>query len=99
MADPKLMSPLGVEILGKLSSLIFDLVADSDLSSLYPNLKIAWNIYITTLIGKIYPKSDVGDVNFSAELADFVVSRDNFAIGSKYLGLPDQEELLKLFDK
>jgi len=97
VADPKLMSPLGVEILGKLSSLIFDLVADSDLSSLYPNLKIAWNIYITTLIGKIYPKADVGDVNFSAELADFVVSRDNFAIGSKYLGLPDQEELLSIF--
>ena len=97
VADPKLMSPIGVEILGKASSLIFDLVADSDLSSLYPNLKIAWNIYITTLIGKIYPKADVSDINFSAELADYIVSRDNFAIGSKYLGLPDQEELLKIF--
>lgn len=99
VADPNYMSPMGVEILGKLSSLIFDMVADSDLSSLYPNLKIAWNIYVETMIGKIYPKYNVKDINFSSELADYIVSRDNIAIGKKYFGFPDQEELLAFFDE
>ena len=98
VADPKLMSPYGVDILGSPSSLIFDLVADSDLSSLYPNLKIAWNIYLDTMIGKIYPRSNVKDINFSAELYDYIISRDHIAIGNKYLGLPNQTELLALFE-
>jgi hypothetical protein len=50
------------------------------------------------MIGKIYPRSNVKDINFSAELYDYIISRDHIAIGNKYLGLPNQTELLALFE-
>ena len=97
VASPLLMENVGVNILGRASSLIFDMVADEDLSSLYPNLKIAWNIYVDTMVGKIYRKSNVLDINFSAELADYVVSRDSVMLGKRYFGLPDYKELAEMF--
>jgi hypothetical protein len=99
VASPLLMDNVGKEIMGKLSSLIFEMVCDSDLSSLYPNIKKAWNIFVGTLVGKIYPKSNVLDINFSAEMADYLVSRNDMAIGKKYFDLPDQTELMKFFEE
>ena len=75
------------------------MVIDSDLSSLYPSIKMAWSIFVGTLFGKIYPKSNVLDENFSAKLADAIVSRDHLMIGKQYFDLPDAEELVEFFKK
>ena len=97
VSDPNLMQNVGLKILDKFSKFVFDYVIDSDLSSLYPNLKKSWNMFVTTLRGKIYLASNVNDINFSAKLADYVVSRNDIEIGKEYFGLPGHEEFIKLF--
>lgn len=96
-SDPNLLCDIGKMIMGVRSHLIFDYNIDSDLSSLYPNLKIAWNLFVTTLVGKIYPKSNVLDINYSANLADYIMSRNDIEIGHKYFNLPSHEEFIELF--
>lgn len=97
VSDPNLMQNVGLKILDKFSKFVFDYVIDSDLSSLYPNLKKSWNMFVTTLRGKIYLASNVNDINFSARLADYIVSRNDIEIGREYFGLPSHEEFLKIF--
>ena len=92
VADPKLLIARGVDILGKASNLIFDYVCDSDLSSLYPSIKIAWNLFITTMRGKLLPKSNLNDIEYSATLANHIMTRNDIQIGKKYFGLPSQTE-------
>jgi hypothetical protein len=91
------MQNVGLKILNKFSRFVFDFVIDSDLSSLYPNLKKSWNMFVTTLRGKIYLASNVNDINFSARLADYIVSRNDIEIGREYFGLPSHEEFIGLF--
>jgi len=97
VSDPNLMQNVGLKILDKFSKFVFDYVIDSDLSSLYPNLKKSWNMFVTTLRGKIYLASNVSDINFSAKLADYIVSRNDIEIGKEYFGLPSHEDFIKLF--
>ena len=95
VADPNLMGKVGIDVLDRASNLLFEMVSDSDLASLYPNLKIVWNIFITTLLGKLYHKKNVLDLDYSAKLVDVLISNDPLVIGNQYLGLPNRDELCK----
>jgi len=96
VADPNLLIANGIEILGESSTLIYDFVCDSDLSSLYPSIKIAWNLFITTMLGKILPKSNTNDIEYSATLANYVMTRNDIKIGEQYFGLPSHTEWTKM---
>lgn len=96
VADPNLLIANGIQILGKASTLIYDFVCDSDLSSLYPSIKIAWNLFITTMLGKILPKSNTNDIEYSATLANYIMTRNDIKIGEQYFGLPSHTEWTKL---
>ena len=96
VADPNLLIANGIQILGKASTLIYDFVCDSDLSSLYPSIKIAWNLFITTMLGKILPKNNTNDIEYSATLANFIMTRNDIKIGEQYFGLPSHTEWTKM---
>jgi hypothetical protein len=96
VADPNLLIANGIQILGKASTLIYDFVCDSDLSSLYPSIKIAWNLFITTMLGKILPKNNTNDIEYSATLANYIMTRNDIKIGEQYFGLPSHTEWTKM---
>ena len=93
------MGKTGVALFKQLSDRIFELVTDADLEALYPTIKSVINIFQTTLIGKIYKRDNLEDLDYSSKLIDLTVSRNPMAIGSSLLHLPNESELIDILDK
>jgi hypothetical protein len=48
------------------------------------------------MLGKILPKSNTNDIEYSATLANYVMTRNDIKIGEQYFGLPSHTEWTKM---
>lgn len=82
---------------GNLSQFIFKHVTDLDLSSLYPNIQIAFNIAPETFTGALrYTVKDPVTGVVEDKTNDFIDaynSRDAVKFGIEYYGLPNYQEM------
>ena len=62
VGNPELNGPCGALILGHRSKYVFKYVIDMDFSSMYPSIDIAFNIFLNTLIGKLYINEEPEDL-------------------------------------
>ena len=111
MADPNLMSPVGLRINGRRLRNIFKLVFDLDLSSLYPSILLATNIDIETLLFYIeinrpgmteIIKDDnnnehIVPINYAPDFMDAMTSKDWIQFFHVWGNMPDAEEILTKF--
>ena len=85
---------------GNLSQFIFKHVTDLDLSSLYPNIQIAFNIAPETFTGALrYMVKDPVTGVVEDKTNDFIDaynSRDAVKFGIEYYGLPNYQEMEEL---
>jgi hypothetical protein len=95
VSDPNLNLRMGVELNGRRSKFLHENVIDMDLSSLYPSIILAFNVDKSTQIGKILLYNEKGE-DISWEFMDNLVSRDWIGVGSRWMGLPDAHEMIKL---
>lgn len=111
VADPLNNAKVGKMIYGTRSKHIFDFVIDMDYASMYPWIKICFNIERHTLIGKLFvdftPKDyysitrKENDTQYDSG-KDFVegyISGDVISIGNKWFNLPDILKTKSLIDK
>lgn len=98
VGDPNLIDNIGIDMgNGNLSQFIFKHVTDLDLSSLYPNIQIAFNIAPETFTGALrYTVKDPVTGVVEDKTNDFIDaynSRDAVKFGIEYCGLPNYQEM------
>lgn len=112
--DPNLIICNGLALIGnKLSNSLYKYVVDFDFTSLYPTILELFNIYKSTLIGKIYIPGEpnekekfLADADFEdditydrgAKFMEDLETKEPLFIGERHLGLPTIEETLSIFD-
>ena len=101
VGDPNLIDNIGIDMgNGNLSQFIFKHVTDLDLSSLYPNIQIAFNIAPETFTGALrYTVKDPVTGVVEDKTNDFIDaynSRDAVKFGIEYCGLPNYQEMEEL---
>ncbi len=95
VADPKLNTFTGIEIMGVKSKYAFNNVVDMDFSSMYPNIIIPFNNGPHTMIGKVIstftPEDKLGMPKYDAgqDLIDNMIIDNPLNFGTKWLDLPD----------
>lgn len=62
VGNPELNGHTGALILGHRSKYVFKYVIDMDFSSMYPSIDVAFNIFVNTLIGKLYINEEPEDL-------------------------------------
>lgn len=99
VADPKLNTFTGIEIMGVKSKYAFNNVVDMDFSSMYPNIIIPFNNGPHTMIGKVIskfiPEDKLGMPKYDAgqDLIDNMIIDNPLNFGTKWLGLPNGIEI------
>lgn len=107
VGDPILILPVGIPIIGKRKSRsLFYFVIDYDYTSLYPTILKLFNIYKSTLLGKIELSGKPtekearvsGEVGYNrgAKLMEDLETREYSFIGERWFGLPGMEELIDI---
>lgn len=110
VADPRYNDYIGLDLYGKPSNNIFELVIDMDMSSFYPSSIMAMNIDPSCLIFKTIVNSSqfinrkVGyngivelpeDDDISKDVFDNIQTGNVLSIGHKWFNLPSIEDVLK----
>ena len=100
--DPKLNKANGLLIYGKPSKYLYGLVIDFDFSSMYPNSIVAFNIFATTMIGKLIIDTSVlknpYDIDTGKEYVEDLIHGDPSFIGQKWHNLSTYEDLSAKMD-
>ena len=107
VGDPILILPVGIPIIGKRKSKsLFHFVIDYDYTSLYPTILKLFNIYKSTLLGKIILQGNPtekeqrvsGETGYDrgAKLMEDLETREYSFIGERWFGLPGAEELISI---
>ena len=95
--DPMLNMENGIEIFGAISRFLYKFVIDFDFSSMYPNSIVAFNIFATTLIGKLYvlgvELKNPYDKDMGKEYIEDIIAGDMNHIGAKWHNLSPIEKL------
>lgn len=102
--DPMLNMANGIKIYGRPSMFLYGLTIDFDFSSMYPNSIVAFNIFATTMIGKVIIPTGTIENNYDEDLGkeyvEDLIMNDPVFIGHKWHNLSDYETLyLKLTNK
>ncbi|QXN67908.1 hypothetical protein FPHOBKDP_00158 [Listeria phage LPJP1] len=92
VADSSKVHPIGIDIMGKKSNMIFDNVTDIDLTALYPHIIMALNISPESLIGNITFKQ--GNKNITESFIDDYNSNNPLQFCIKYYNLPNIKDAL-----
>ena len=102
--DPMLNRANGLLIYGSPSKFLYGLTIDFDFSSMYPNVIVCFNIFATTMIGKvIIPAGTITnnyDDDLGKEYVDDLIQNDPGFIGHKWHNLSSFDTLyIKLNDR
>jgi hypothetical protein len=101
--DPKLNRANGLSIYGQPSKYLYGLVIDFDFSSMYPNSIVAFNIFATTMIGKLIIDTSVlknsYDIDTGKEYVEDLIQGDASFIGQKWHRLSTYEDLSTKMDE
>lgn len=96
VASPEPIAKIGMRIFEELSKFIFECCTDLDLASLYPSIIRALNISVETCIGKVY--FDYMEYNGEDLVQDYMAN-DVIAFGSKYMNLPNVDDMIEIIDR
>jgi DNA polymerase elongation subunit (family B) len=98
--SPDNFEALGIEVMGRRLSSIFDNVSDLDLSSLYPSIILSCMIDPTNQLGRLtfQTEEDPNDER-GYKLAADLLQKDYMKIGHNWFGLPDKDTILRKFLK
>lgn len=94
--DPMLNEANGKMLYGIPSMFLYGLTIDFDFSAMYPNSILAFNIFATTMIGKViidYIPDITYDIDMGKEYIEDVIADDVLHIGSKWHNLSNTETL------
>ena len=95
--DPMLNLENGIKIFGAVSRFLYKFVVDFDFSSMYPNSIVAFNIFATTMIGKLYilnhELKNPYDKDMGKEYIEDIIAGDLNHIGEKWHNLSPIENL------
>ena len=96
--DPMLNDFTGLMLYGKRSMFLFGHSIDFDFSAMYPNSICAFNIFATSMIGKLYIENGENytryDKDPGKEFCEDMISQNILWLGEKWFGLPSLEELI-----
>lgn len=102
-ADPMLNAPKGLILFGKLSRFLFGDCIDFDFSAMYPNAIVVFNIFKTTMIGKLIIENVDHllsyDEDAGKEFVEDMIAQDAVHTCHKWLGLPDTLEMTELINQ
>lgn len=95
--DPMLNIENGCKIFGAVSRFLYKFVVDFDFSSMYPNTIVAFNIFATTMIGKLYVLNHElkhpYDKDLGKEYIEDIIAGDMNHIGEKWHNLSSVDKL------
>lgn len=95
--DPELNDFTGVVLYGKKSMYLFVNCIDFDFSAMYPNTICCFNIFATTMIGKLYIEDGEKYLNYDEdpgkEFVEDMIAQIPLFLGHKWFGLPCYMEL------
>ena len=96
--DPMLNDFTGLMLYGKRSMFLFGHSIDFDFSAMYPNSICAFNIFATSMIGKLYIENGESHTRYDKdpgkEFCEDMISQNILWLGEKWFGLPSLEELI-----
>lgn len=102
-SDPELNEEVGLELFGMKSKYLYGDAIDFDFSAMYPNIIIVFNIFKTTMIGKLIIEGVEHllsyDEDAGKEFVEDVIAGDAIHIGHKWFGLPDGDEMTRLINE
>lgn len=106
VSDPSLNNKHASRIFDYMTSTIFTYVIDNDLTSMYPSIMVAHNIYRTTLLFHItrvgtlmnLPNESLDRINLDS-CFDNLQTEDYIRFGSQYLNLPSLERIIDIINK
>lgn len=87
-SSPELNEANGLRIFDHASKYLYGLIIDFDFSSMYPNMIVSFNIFATTMIGKLiipdYTPAKTYDEDMGKEYIEDIISGDPIFIGEKW---------------
>lgn len=95
-ADPTLNKKNGLFLYGTPSKFLYGLVIDFDFSAMYPNSITAFNIFATSLLGKViieYKPLHTYDEDMGKEYIEDLIAGDHIFMGEKWHNLPSFEKI------
>lgn len=102
-ADPMLNAEAGLEMFGRLSRFLFGDSIDFDFSAMYPNAMMAFNIFKTTMIGKLIINNVEHilsyDEDAGKEFVEDMIAESPVHTCHKWFGLPDYYDMGEMISK
>lgn len=95
--DSELNGHNGILIFGNPSKYLYGACIDFDFSSMYPNSICSFNIFATTMIGKLFidggDELKTYDEDAGKEFVEDLIANNVLFLGTKWFGLPSYERL------
>ena len=95
--DPELNGYEGIILFGRHSKYLFGDSIDFDFSAMYPNSICSFNIFATTMIGKLFiddgDKLKRYDDDAGKEFVEDLIAKNTVFLGEKWFGLPPYEQV------
>lgn len=102
-SDPELNEHVGLELFGMKSKYLYGDSIDFDFSAMYPNIMIVFNIFKTTMIGKLIIENCESKLSYDEdagkEFVEDMISGDAIHTGHKWFNLPDGDEMTRLINE
>lgn len=101
--NPELNEPEGLILFGTKSMYLFGASIDFDFSAMYPNSICGFNIFATTMIGKLYIENGERYLSYDEdpgkEFMEDLITKDPIHTGTKWFGLPSTDVLFDIMEK
>lgn len=102
-SDPELNEPVGLELFGLRSKYLYGDAIDFDFSAMYPNIIVVFNIFKTTMIGKLIIENVESKLSYDEdagkEFVEDMIAGDAIHTGHKWFNLPDADEMTRLINE
>lgn len=109
VGNPVLIMKVGIALVGKhKSNSVFNFIVDYDYTSLYPTILAMFNIYKSTLIGKVEILGEPGErearvleegYNRGSKFMEDMESKEPIFIGNRWFGLPSFEDTMLMVEE
>lgn len=102
-SDPELNGHTGLELFGMRSKYLYGDAIDFDFSAMYPNIIVTFNIFKTTMIGKLIIDNVESKLSYDEdagkEFVEDIIAGDAIHTGHKWFNLPDGDEMTRLINE
>lgn len=102
-SDPELNENVGLALFGVRSKYLYGDAIDFDFSAMYPNIIVTFNIFKTTMIGKLIIENVEAKLSYDEdagkEFVEDMIAGDAIHTGHKWFNLPDVDEMTRLINE